>query len=100
MYVLVYGYQMCNAHLGVWTCIVYALTSGYVLAFAAGYRNMCLCCMLYVGVAVALGFQISSSCDLGYVMVGAALFGLMQFTWCGGVFDKLYKRTFDLRNVG
>ena len=80
---------MCDAHLIVWTCVAYALAAGYVFAFAAGYRNLCLCCVLYVSVAVALGFQIASSCALAYVNVGAALFALMQFTWCAGVLNYL-----------
>ena len=80
--------KMCDAHLVVWTCIVYALASAYVLAFAGGYSNMCLCCVLYVSLGVALGFQVASSCELAYVKVGAALFGLMMFTWCGGLTER------------
>ena len=80
---------MCDAHLVVWTCIVYALASAYVLAFAGGYSNMCLCCVLYVSLGVALGFQVASSCELTYVKVGAALFGLMMFTWCGGLTERV-----------
>ena len=81
-------YQMCDAHLVVWTCLVYALACGYVLAFAGGYSNMCVCCVLYVGLGVALGFQIASACNMTYVKVGAALFGLMLFTWCGGITER------------
>ena len=80
---------MCDAYLIVWTCVVYALASVYVFAFAAGYHNAWVCCILYVSVAVALGFQIASSCALAYVNVGAALFALMQFTWCAGVLNYL-----------
>ena len=73
---------MCDAELIVWTCVIYVLVFAYIFAFAGGYTNMYMCCVLYVGLGMCLGFQVASSCDMAYVKIGAALFGLMLFVWC------------------
>ena len=80
---------MCDAHLVVWTCIVYALVTGFVLSYAGGYRNMYLCSVLYLALIIIMCLHLSSQCSMAYLKVGAALCGFMLFTCCGGAIDCL-----------
>ena len=79
---------MCDPQLVVWTSLIYVLSLVYVVAYAGGYSNVPLCCVLYILLGVVLGLQVVSSCDMAFMKVGAALFGLMLFTWCGGITER------------
>ena len=96
VYVSVYECQMQCSFGGV---DLHCVCSDIWLVGFAGYRNMCLCCLLYVGVAVALGFRLvllrTCLCKGGSCPVWFDAVHMVR-----SMFDKLYKRTFDLRNVG
>lgn len=77
--------SMCDLSLVVCTCSVYGLSACYVML---QYNNI-VSVFLFVLLAVCLGLQMASDCDMAYVKIGAALLALMLFCVCRSCGDYI-----------